>query len=92
MDASGYHPSCRAVAFCPARDWLGHCRGSGRQLCPGTRLKISAEAEQKMPQILKTVAREEDEVEGSQTKIKAITAAPPAQQLVIRDAAENTGP
>lgn len=29
-----------------------------------------AEAEWKMPEVLKTVAREEDKVEGSQTKIK----------------------
>lgn len=47
-----------------------HYRWSAGQLFPGTRLKISAEAERKMPEVLKTVAREEDKVEGSQTKIK----------------------
>jgi hypothetical protein len=45
--------------------------GVQRQLLSETRLSISAEAEQKMPKVLKTAASEQDKVESSQTKIKA---------------------
>lgn len=69
-DQSGYHLSYRIVEFCSARDRSVHCSAVQGRLFPGTGLKISAEAEQKMPQVLKTAAREEDKVESSQTKIK----------------------
>lgn len=69
-DQSGYHLSYRIVEFCSAGDMSVHCRWSAGQLFPGTRLKSSAETEQKMPKVLKTAAREEDKVESSQTKIK----------------------
>lgn len=51
------------------------------QLFPGTRLKTSTEAEQKMPKVLKTAAREEDKVESSQTKIKEVQRSPSSASL-----------
>lgn len=51
------------------------------QLFSGTKLKISAEAELKMPKVLKTAARKEDKVESSQTKIKEFQSSPSSASL-----------
>lgn len=79
MDQSGYHLNYRVVAFCSAKDTNVHCRWNAKPITP--RLNISAEAEQKMPKVLKTAVREEDKVESSQTKIKEVQSSPSSASL-----------
>lgn len=72
MDQSGYHLNYRIVEFCSTKNMNVHCRWNPEPVVPRDQTKDLAEAEQKMPKVLKTAAREEDKVESSQTKIKEV--------------------
>ena len=81
VEQSGYHLSCRTVEFCSAGDGSVHCRWSAGPILLRNQATHSAEAEQKMPKVLKTVAREEDKGGKQPEKIREVPSGPSTASL-----------